>query len=55
MAEAGALHATEEDRHTKKVSVEGVKHRMVCIKWSAILPEDVEAHPRSNFIAAGEE
>ncbi|MDT5061153.1 MAG: putative primase/helicase [Acidobacteriota bacterium] len=41
MAEAGILHATEGDRHTKKVSVEGVKHRMICIKWAAILPEDV--------------
>lgn len=40
MAEAGVLHATEGDRHTKKVSVEGVKHRMVCVRWSAILPED---------------
>lgn len=40
MAEAGVLHAPEGDRHTKKVSVEGVKHRMVCIKWSALLPED---------------
>jgi hypothetical protein len=41
MAEAGVLYATEEDRHTKKVSVEGVKHRMVCVKWTALLPEDI--------------
>lgn len=41
MAEAGVLHATEGDRHTKKVSVEGVKHRMICIKWVALLPEDI--------------
>jgi hypothetical protein len=40
LAEAGVLHATESDRHTKKVSVEGIKHRMVCVKWSAILPDD---------------
>lgn len=40
MAEAGVLHATEADRHTKKVSVEGIKHRMICIKWSALLPDD---------------
>jgi hypothetical protein len=41
MAEAGILHATEGDRHTKKVSVEGVKHRMICVKWAALLPEDI--------------
>lgn len=40
LAEAGVLHATESDRHTKKVSVEGIKHRMVCVKWSALFPDD---------------
>jgi hypothetical protein len=40
MAEAGALYATEGDRHTKKVSVGGVKHRMVCVKWSALFPDE---------------
>jgi Domain of unknown function (DUF927) len=40
LAEAGALCATEKDRHTKKVSLGGVTHRMVCVKWSAILPGD---------------
>lgn len=40
LSEAGVLHSTETDRHTKKVSIEGVKHRLVCIKWSAILPDD---------------
>ncbi|HEX8369797.1 MAG TPA: DUF927 domain-containing protein [Pyrinomonadaceae bacterium] len=40
MAESGALHATETDRHTKKVSVEGIKYRMVCFKWSSLLPDD---------------
>jgi hypothetical protein len=40
LAEAGVIVATEKDRHTKKVSVEGVKHRMVCIKWGALFPED---------------
>lgn len=40
IAQADALYATEHGRHTKKVSVEGVKHRMVCVRWSAILPED---------------
>jgi hypothetical protein len=40
MAEAQVLFGAEEDRHTKKVSVEGVKHRMVCVKWTALLPED---------------
>ncbi len=40
MAESGALFSTEADRHTKKVSVEGVKHRMVCLKWSSILPDE---------------
>ena len=41
LAEAGVLHVTEDDRHTKKVTVEGVKHRMVCIMWSVLFPEDV--------------
>jgi hypothetical protein len=40
MSEAGVLHSTEADRHTKKVTIGGVKHRLVCIKWSAILPDD---------------
>lgn len=43
LAEAGAVHATEGDRCTKKVSVGGVQHRMICVKWSAILPEDLPA------------
>ena len=42
LAEAGALLSTEKDRHTKKVSVDGIQHRMVCIKWSAMLPADVD-------------
>jgi hypothetical protein len=42
IAQADALYATEHGRHTKKVSVEGVKHRMVCVKWSVILPEDTD-------------
>jgi hypothetical protein len=43
MAEAGLLHATENYRHTKKVGVGGLKHRMVCVKWSALFPEDTGA------------
>jgi hypothetical protein len=43
LAEAGAICSTEKDRYTKKVSVEGVNHRMVCIKWLAILPEDTHS------------
>ena len=39
-AEAGVLHATEADHHTKKVTFAGVKHRLVCVKWSALLPDD---------------
>ncbi len=40
MMEAGMILATEPERHTKKVAVEGVKHRIVCVKWLALLPED---------------
>lgn len=40
LAEAEALCTTEEDRHTKKVTVQGVKHRMVCVKWAALFSED---------------
>jgi hypothetical protein len=40
LTEAGFLCVTEKDRHTKKVSVGGVMHRMVCVKWSAIFPGD---------------
>jgi hypothetical protein len=36
LSEAGALLVTEGDRHSKKVSVGGIKHRMVCVKWSAL-------------------
>jgi hypothetical protein len=42
MAEAKVIFMTEDDRHTKKISVGGVKHRMVCIKWSAVFPEDID-------------
>jgi hypothetical protein len=40
LADAGMLCATEDDRYTKKVSIEGVKHRMVCIKWGDLFPDD---------------
>jgi hypothetical protein len=43
LSEAGTLHGAEKDRHTKKVSIEGVKHRMVCIKWSTLFPDDSRA------------
>jgi hypothetical protein len=43
LADAGALYATEKGRHTKKVTAGGVKHRMVCVKWSALLPDDTDA------------
>lgn len=43
MTETGLLHATENYRHTKKVGVGGLKHRMVCVKWSALFPEDPAA------------
>ncbi len=42
LAEVGALLVTEGDRYSKKVSIDGVKHRMICIKWSALLPEDFD-------------
>jgi uncharacterized protein (DUF927 family) len=47
MAESGVLFSTEADRHTKKVSVEGVKHRMICLKWSALLPDDSSTYADS--------
>jgi hypothetical protein len=40
LADAGALVTTEDDRHTKRVSVGRVKHRMICVKWSSLFPED---------------
>jgi hypothetical protein len=40
MSEAGVLLTTEKQRHTKRVCYAGVNHRMVCFKWSAILPDD---------------
>jgi hypothetical protein len=40
LASAGALLRTEKDRHTKKVSVESMQHRMICVKWSALQLED---------------
>jgi hypothetical protein len=41
MAEAGIIITTEKERHTKKVSVDGIQHRMVCIKWAALFPNDL--------------
>ena len=41
LSEAGALYKTEKDRHTKKVTVDKVNHRMICVKWTTILPEDM--------------
>jgi hypothetical protein len=40
LAAAGALLTTERNRHTRKVSVGNVQHRMVCVKWSSLLPDD---------------
>jgi hypothetical protein len=40
LAEAGALCLTEKDRYTKKVAVEGVPHRLICVKWQALFPAD---------------
>jgi hypothetical protein len=40
MTEAGLLIATEDDRHTKKVSTGGVKHRMVCVRWANLFPDE---------------
>lgn len=40
MAEAEVIHCAEKNRHTKKIRVEGFAHRMVCVKWSALFPDD---------------
>lgn len=40
LSEAKMLISTEADRYTKKVTFGGAKHRLVCIKWSALLPDD---------------
>ena len=40
IAQTSALVVTEGDRYTKKVTVDGVKYRMICVKWSALLPDD---------------
>jgi putative DNA primase/helicase len=42
LSESRALLLTEADRYTKKVTFGGVKHRLVCIKWSALLPDAVD-------------
>jgi hypothetical protein len=36
------LLATEKERHTKKVSLEGVQHRLVCVRWAALFTDDME-------------
>jgi hypothetical protein len=41
MSEAGVLLTTEKDRHTKRIRFAGVNHRMICFRWSAILPDDL--------------
>lgn len=40
LAEAHALVTTESDRHTKRVSVGRIKHRMICVKWPFLFPEN---------------
>lgn len=40
MTEAGALSGADKDRLTKKVSVDGVQIRLVCVKWAALFPDD---------------
>ena len=40
LAEAHALVTTESDRHTKRVSVGRIKHRMICVKWTLLFPEN---------------
>jgi putative DNA primase/helicase len=45
LAGAGALLTTERNRHTRKVSVGNVQHRMVCVKWSSLLPDDKTHEP----------
>ncbi len=52
MSEAGVLLTTEKDRHTKRVRCAGVDHRMVCFKWSAILPDDSTSLPPKNSAEA---
>jgi hypothetical protein len=52
MAAAGVLLTTEHDRFTKKVCFEGIKHRMVCVKWAALLPED-SPHAGQEFESTG--
>lgn len=42
LAESGMLCVTEKDRHTRKVSINGVIHRIICVKWSAMLPEHIQ-------------
>jgi len=42
LAEAGAIISTEKERHTKKVSIDGIQHRMICFRWSALFPNDGE-------------
>lgn len=46
MSEAGVLLTTEKDRHTKRVRCAGANHRMICFKWSAILPDDSQKMSR---------
>jgi hypothetical protein len=37
MMAAGVLLTTENERYTKKVCVQGVQHRMICVKWASLL------------------
>jgi hypothetical protein len=48
MSEVGVLITTEKDRHTKRVRYAGVNHRMICFKWSALLPDDSPVIHREN-------
>jgi hypothetical protein len=44
LAESGVLCVTEKDRYTKKVAIEGVTHRLICVRWHALFLADI-THP----------
>jgi hypothetical protein len=45
------LHAPDAGRHTKKVGVAGDKPRMVCVRWKALFPDNVEGEADADVIS----
>lgn len=45
------LHSPDAGRHTRKIGIAGDKHRLVCVHWKALFPDNVEGEAEVDVIA----